>query len=93
MLLEAAATNLNKSSKKLINEFGTSYEDDSNLREQIKKIKPINFLHFSNKTNSNILDQSKTKSLLFSSSPESFSAFLKSNFDLIQKTNLDNFKK
>lgn len=92
LLLEAAATNLNKSSKKLINEFGTSYEDDSNLREQIKKIKPINFLHFSNKTNSNILDQSKTKSLLFSSSPESFSAFLKSNFDLIQKTNLDNFK-
>jgi hypothetical protein len=77
-------------------EFSTSYEDElianNQLTSQVKKLKKINFLHFSNKTNSNLLDQSKTKSLLFSSSPESFSQFLKSNFNLITKTNLDNFK-
>ena len=77
-------------------EFSTSYEEDlianNQITSQVKKLKRINFLHFSNKTNSNLLDQSKTKSLLFSSTPESFSQFLKSNFNLITKTNLDNFK-
>ncbi len=60
--------------------------------QTLRKLKVVNFLHFSNKTSSSLLDESQTKALLYSSTPESFSNFLKSNFNLIKKTNLDSFK-